>query len=141
MKPQVQPPVWLPVPRGQGLRFYQVTFPALGTQLDVFSGAFEDPLSWRFVYRPVDNRSLAKGHEGNRYEPALHSIVEEAVIADSVKRRRKDVIHESPEELVGFESLFFAFTVILPVCVGNSDRRLIDVEDAGVTDGDAMGIA
>jgi hypothetical protein len=141
MKPQVQPPVWLPVPRGQGLRFYQVTFPALGTQLDVFSGAFEYPFPWRFTVGPFDDRGFPKGEQGRREQSALDTIVEDAVIVDAVKVWWENMRHEPVEKFLWFEDLFLSSVEIFSIDVGNGDGGFIDVEDAGVADGDTMGVA
>ncbi|MDP6849212.1 MAG: hypothetical protein QGI24_10545, partial [Kiritimatiellia bacterium] len=71
----------------------------------------------------------------------LHAVIEDSVIADAVKVRREDVGHEPVEEFVGLESPLLSFAGVFSIDVGDGDGGFVNVEDAGVTDSNAMGVA
>lgn len=48
---------------------------------------------------------------------------------------------ELVEELIGFECLFLSSVGVFSIDVGDGDGGFVNVEDAGVTDSNAMGVA
>ena len=123
MKPEVKSPVWLPVPWGQDIYYCEMPFPTAGTQLDVFSGAFEYPFPWRFTVGPFDDRGFPKGEQGRREQSALETVVEETVVTDAVERWRQDVVQESPEKFLRLKSLWLLFSIVFAVDVRDGECR------------------
>jgi hypothetical protein len=87
-------------------------------------GSASDPLSsWR------QNASLAM------------AVGEEAIMPDAVEPVRQGVEQEAADELVGLKRHDLRFAVMSIILPAEGDRGASHAEEAGVSDGDAMGVA
>jgi hypothetical protein len=69
------------------------------------------------------------------------AVSEETEMTDADEAMRDDVQEEATDELVSVKGALFELVVVASVSVEESDLAVVDIEDAMVGDGDAVGVA
>ena len=71
---------------------------------------------------------------------SAYAIREKAVVADANEPGREHVQQKAPEELVDVESEELLGVAVCVVAIAEADTLAVEGDDAGVADGDAVGV-
>ncbi len=104
---------------------------------------------YHMLYPLGDDLFLTRGRRSHlaqkvaalRQGARFTSVREEPVVAETDKAGREDMKQEAAEEGMGVYSHLLELISVPTVAIGEADLTIADVDEAGIRDGNSMGVA